>query len=77
MMESIAAHAMVLGKGFVRMLVGAATALAAILAVSGFAKVTGETGYSAVGEFLVSVLCMIAAIAGVYLMGGNCKRRHK
>lgn len=77
MMESIAYHARVFGKGFIRMLVGAGTALCAGLAVCGFLAVTGKAGYAAVGEFLMSILCLAGAVAGVYLMGGNCKRRHK
>lgn len=77
MIEMIAVHAQVLGKGFVRMLVGAATAGIAGLGIYGFAVVSQETGYAAVGDFLLSVLAMVLAVAGVYLMGGSCKRGRK
>ena len=75
MIEMIAVHARVLGKGFVRMLVGAATACIAGLGIYGFAVVSRETGYAAVGDFLLSVLAMVLAVAGVYLMGGSCKKK--
>ncbi len=74
MIDTIAYHAKVLGKGFVRMLVGAATAGAGALAIYGFAVVGNESGYAAVGDFLLSVLAMVIAVAGVYIMGGNKKK---
>lgn len=74
MLEAIKFHARVLGKGFVRMLVGAATAGSAMLAVYGFATVSKEIGYAAVGDFLLSVMALVIAFGGVYLMGGNKKK---
>lgn len=74
MLEAIKFHARVLGKGFVRMLVGAATAGAGALAVYGFTVVRNEAGYAAVGDFLLSVMALAIALGGVYLMGGSKKK---
>ena len=77
MMENIVSHAQVLGKGFIRMLVGAVTAGAGALAVYGFIAVTRKAGYAAVGDFLLSLLAMIFAVCGVYIMGGRNKKEKK
>ena len=77
MMEQIVCHAQVLGKGFVRMLVGAVTAGAGALAVYGFIAVANKVGYAAVGGFLLSFLAMIFAVCGVYIMGGRNKKEKK
>lgn len=77
MMEQIICHAQVLGKGFVRMLVGAVTAGAGALAVYGFIAVAHKVGYAAVGGFLLSFLAMIFAVGGVYIMGGRTKKEKK
>ena len=77
MITFIAYHARVLGTGFVRMLVGAITAGFIAAAVYGFAIVPKEGGYAAVGDFLLSIFCLVVAFAGVYIMGGSKKKGAK
>ena len=74
MMSAIAFHARVLGKGFIRMLVGAMTAGCIGLAVYGFTAIPSEGGYTAVVDFLFSVIFLAIAFIGVYVMGGNPKK---
>lgn len=74
MMNAIAFHARVLGKGFVRMLIGAMTAGFIGLAGYGFMAIPSEGGYAAVVDFLFSVIFLVIAFVGIYVMGGNPKK---
>lgn len=77
MMNAIKFHARVLGKGFIRMLVGTITAGFAAAAVYGFAVIPKEEGYAAVGDFLLAIVSLIIALCGVYIMGGSQKKGAK
>lgn len=77
MMEAIKYHAQVMGRGFVRMLVGAVTAAFAAAAVYGFVVVPGEGGYAAVADFVLAILALFIAFSGVYIMGGSPKKGAK
>lgn len=67
-------HGMILLKGFIKMLCG--TILTAVIAVGiyGFTVVPAEGGYAAVGDFLISTCATLAAMGGMYLMGGTGKK---
>ena len=77
MITTIAYHARILGKGFVRMLIGAATAGFIATSVYAFTVIPKEGGYAAVGDFLLAITCLVIAFCGVYIMGGSKKKGAK
>lgn len=64
----------ILGRGFARMLYGAATAGLIGLAVWGLARIPSEGGYSAVCDFILAIATMAVALCGMYTMGGGKKK---
>lgn len=75
--ESVAHHAGIFLKGFVRTLYGVAVAGLVGLAVYGFVMVPTEGGYIAVCDFIVSVGTMAIAVMSMYSLGANKKRGAK
>lgn len=71
------AYAAILAKGFARMLFGTLTAGLFALAAYGFAMITRESGWTVVGEFVVSVSTVIIAVMCMFTMGGGVKKGAK
>lgn len=66
-------------RGFVRTLGCALVTGAAAGSVYGFMMTTSETGYTAVGEFVVSCMLLVIALVGIYAAGqhGRCYKKDK
>lgn len=73
-MQLIGFHSLVLLRGFVRVLYGAAVAGLIALAAKGFAMIPLEGGYVAVCDFIAAILTMIVALTCTYAFGGKRKR---
>lgn len=71
------AYAAILVKGFARMLFGTLTAGLFALAAYGFAMITNESGWTVVGEFVVSTATVVLAIVCMFTMGGGVKKGAK
>lgn len=66
-------------RGFVRTLGSALVTGAAAGSVYGFMMITGETGYAAVSDFVVSCAMLVIALVGIYATGqhGWCYKKDK
>ena len=71
----MAYHALVLLRGFMKVLYGAGASALVAAAVIGFTAVNGEGGYMAVLDFLAAVAALCAALGSMYIIGGSRKRR--
>lgn len=69
----MAYHALILLRGFMKVLYGALAAAMVAAAVIGFMAVSGEGGYMAVLDFLAAVAALCAALGSMYLIGGSRK----
>lgn len=72
--RTISACAKVFVRGAIRTAYGAATAGLAGLAVYGFLMISGESGWTAVCEFIVATCTMAVALISMYAMGADRKR---
>lgn len=66
-------HAKIAVRGFFRMMCGAIIAGLLVASVYGIANINNENGWTAVSEFVVSVVASMLTLFGMYVMGG--KRR--
>ena len=66
-------HAKIMLRGFCRTLYGALIAGLVGLAIYGFVSVNGESGWTAVFDFIASCATLVVALANMYLMGGRKK----
>ena len=73
----IGLHGSVLLKGLVRMAVSVGVAKLVHAAALGFTVIPEAEGYDAVCSFILSTFVMLAALSGVYLMGGHPKKEVK
>ncbi len=69
LLEQTKLHAGILARGLVRTLYGAMVAGLIGVAVYGFIKLGGETGYSAVMDFIASLATLVVALSNAYAMG--------
>lgn len=69
-MKKIAYHFF---KGVIRAVAGAALAGVCCLAVLAFCRVTKDTGYMAVVDFVGAVAMLTVSVMGVYWIGGGRK----
>lgn len=69
----MAYHALVLLRGFLKVLYGAGASALVAAAVIGFTAVSGEGGYMAVLDFLAAVAALCAALGSMYIIGGSRK----
>ena len=72
--NTICHHGKILWKGFLRMVYGALTAGLFALSAYGFIMIKGESGWTAVCEFIASAATAIVALAAMYSQGG-CRKR--
>lgn len=72
-MQLIGFHCLVLLRGLVRVLYGAAVAGLIALAAKGFTMIPSEGGYVAVCDFIAAILTMTVALTCTYAFG--CKRK--
>ena len=72
--RTISACAKVFVRGAIRTAFGAATAGLAGLAVYGFLMISGESGWTAVCEFIVSTATLTVALTCMYAQGASRKR---
>jgi quinol-cytochrome oxidoreductase complex cytochrome b subunit len=66
-------HAMIMLRGFLKVLYGAVVAGLIGLSVYGFQAIPTEGGYAAVGDFVGAVAIMCVAFGGMYFIG--CKKK--
>ena len=74
MIKAIWYHTKVMWQGFVRMLMGAATAGLIALAVYAFIVIPTEDGWAAVCDFVSAILFTGIALCCVYFQGMNKTR---
>ena len=74
-MEVTGYHGLVLLRGFIKTLYGAATAGLIAFAVYGLAVIPTEGGYAAVGDFIAAICTLILAVTSMYIFG--CRRQKK
>ena len=67
-------HGKILLKGFLRMMYGTLTAGLFAFAVYGFTKITAESGWVAVLEFLASVCVAVLGAILMYAQGVDVKK---
>lgn len=67
-------HARIAWRGLYRTVYGATVAGLIAMAVYRFVSVAGETGWTAVCDFIAACATMVVALANMYLMGCNKKR---
>lgn len=75
--KAMALHGLILWKGFLRVLYGAATAGLFGLAGYGFAMIPAEGGYTAVCEFIVAIATGFVAMVCMYHQGCAKKKGAK
>ena len=73
-MQLIGFHCLVLLRGLVKTMYGAAAAGLIGLAVYGFASIPAEGGYTAVCDFIGATATLVIALNGVYAFGVRRKR---
>ena len=73
-MQLIGFHCLVLLRGFVKVLYGAAVAGLIGLAAYGFAMIPSEDGYVAVCEFIVALGTLSVALISMYAFGQKRKK---
>lgn len=73
-MQLIAFHCLVMIRGFVKVLYGAAVSGLIGLAVYGFAMIPSEGGYTAVLDFVGAVATLCVAFGGMYAIGSKKKK---
>ena len=66
-------HAKIMLRGFCRTLYGALIAGLVGLAIYGFVSVNGESGWTAVCDFIAACAMLMVAIANMYLIGRKKK----
>ncbi len=71
----MAYHALVLLRGFMKVLYGALASAMVVAAVIGFTAVSSDGGYMAVLDFLAAVAALCAALGSMYIIGGSRKCR--
>jgi hypothetical protein len=69
--KSIGFHGKVLARGFVRMAYGAGTAGLLGMAAYGYWMITGESGWTAVCEFVGSTATLCMGLMWMYVIGCN------
>ena len=72
--DTICFHSMILARGFVRTVYGAATAGLIGLAIYGIRAIPSEQGWTAVCDFMVTAATIVLALASAYWQGINRKR---
>ena len=75
-LEGIKLHTGIFLKGLLRTIYGTAVSVAIVLAVYGFCTITNETGYDAVGDFVVSCALLSVALWNMYVMGMKRGAKH-
>ena len=70
-------HALILAKGFTRMLYGASAAALLAVGIYGYCAVPSEGGYAAVFDFLGSICITVISLTAIYVMGGKGKKGAK
>ena len=75
--NTVSVHCKCMLKGFVRMVLGAATAGLLAISVYGFVMVTTETGWTAVCDFVAATASMVVGLSCTYAMGGHAKKGAK
>ena len=74
-MEVTGFHSLVLLRGFIKTLYGAATAGLIAFAVYGLAAIPTEGGYAAVCDFVTALASLIVAVLCMYTFG--CRKQKK
>lgn len=74
-MEVTGYHGLVLLRGFIKTLYGAATSGLIAFAVYGLAAIPTEGGYAAVCDFVTALACLVVAVLCMYTFG--CRKQKK
>jgi hypothetical protein len=67
--KAVKFHAKIAWRGFCRTLYGSFVAGLVAMAIYGFVSVTGESGWTAVCDFIASCATMVVAIVNMYWIG--------